>query len=311
VTAIRTVLGDVSPGEFGVCDAHEHLFVRTPRLPGEELDDPAAATAEVRAFRELGGGALVEWTPFGLGRSPAGLVRASRATGVHIVAATGLHQAKHYDPAMLKALPERLADLFISELTEGMRPGADPDAPPGTPKAGVIKVSGTYHGLDAHARWTMTAAAEAHHATGAPVCVHLEMGTGAPAALSLLRDGLAVPAARLVLGHLNRFPDAGGILRSAESGAYLALDGPNRATHATDWRLFEVIAALLDAGHADQVMLGCDTTTATGRAADGEGPGIPYLLTGLRPRLAREFGADVATRILVTNPARAFAADWR
>jgi predicted metal-dependent phosphotriesterase family hydrolase len=37
---IRTVLGDISPSDFGPCDAHEHLFLDTPAQPGEEFLDP-------------------------------------------------------------------------------------------------------------------------------------------------------------------------------------------------------------------------------------------------------------------------------
>jgi predicted metal-dependent phosphotriesterase family hydrolase len=53
---IRTVLGDVSAAELGVCDAHDHLFFRSAQLAGQELDDVDAAVAELRAFAaaELG-----------------------------------------------------------------------------------------------------------------------------------------------------------------------------------------------------------------------------------------------------------------
>ena len=50
---IRTVLGDLAPDALGVCDSHDHLFFRTAVLPGQELDDEAAALAEVRAFAEM------------------------------------------------------------------------------------------------------------------------------------------------------------------------------------------------------------------------------------------------------------------
>ncbi|MDQ0746508.1 putative metal-dependent phosphotriesterase family hydrolase [Streptomyces africanus] len=65
MSAVRTVLGDVPPAELGVCDAHD----------------------------QQGGGAVVQWTPYGLGRRAADLPPLSRETGVHVVAATGLHQA--------------------------------------------------------------------------------------------------------------------------------------------------------------------------------------------------------------------------
>ena len=37
---VRTVLGDLDPAGLGVCDAHDHLFLRSPQLPGQELADP-------------------------------------------------------------------------------------------------------------------------------------------------------------------------------------------------------------------------------------------------------------------------------
>ena len=288
---IRTVLGDIAPDELGVCDAHDHLFLRSRMLPGQELDDTTAALTELRAFAALGGRAVVQWTPWGMGPRTKNLAALSRQTGVHIVSATGMHQARHYDE---RPDYDQLAELFVDELTGG---------------AGLIKVAGAYHRLDDHARRVMAAAAEAHHATDAPIGVHLEAGTAALDVLDLLCDTHQVPANRVVLGHLHRFPDTRVHRQIAEAGAFLAFDGPSRAHHGTDWRLLDNIAALVDAGHVQQVLLGGDTTTAAARSG-ADGPGMPFLLSGLRPRVERELGADVATAIFVTNPARAFAANW-
>ncbi|MET9417652.1 phosphotriesterase [Streptomyces klenkii] len=295
---VRTVLGDIPASELGVCDAHDHLFLRSPRLPGQELDDPGAAGAELRAFRALGGQAVVQWTPRGMGRRRAALAALASATGVHVVAATGLHQAVHYAREYLERDRDRLAELFVRDLTEG------------PVRAGLVKVAGGFHGLDAHARHTMTAAARAHHATGAAVAVHLELGTGALEVLDLLCGELGVPPGRVVLGHLNRFPDLRVHLRAAEEGAFLAFDGPSRAHHATDWRLSDALTALAEAGHADRILLGGDTTTAAARSS-ADGPGMPYLLRRLRPALVAELGESFAHGVFVANPARAFAADWR
>ena len=65
---IRTVLGDVPAEELGVCDAHDHLFMSSARLPGQELDDAGAAEEELGLFHGLGGRAVVQWTPYGPGR---------------------------------------------------------------------------------------------------------------------------------------------------------------------------------------------------------------------------------------------------
>ncbi|MEU9119000.1 phosphotriesterase [Streptomyces sp. NPDC048506] len=299
--AVRTVLGDLSPADLGVCDAHDHLFLRSPRLPGQELADPRAAAAELSAFRAAGGAAVIQWTPYGMGRRADELPRLARESGVRIVAATGLHQAVHYAPEVLDRIRADLAGLFVAELTEGIG-GAGP-------RAGMIKVAGGFHGLDRHARYTMAAAAEAQRATGAAIGVHLELGTGALDVLDLLCGELAVSPDRVVLGHLNRSPDPVVHRAAAEAGAYLAFDGPSRAHHATDWRLPEALAALADAGFGDRILLGGDTTTADARSVNG-GPGMPHLLRGHRERLARTLGKDLVTRFLTANPGRAFAARW-
>lgn len=79
VTRVRTVLGDVPAGDLGVCDAHDHLFIRTPALPGLELNDPEEARERLRSFHELGGRTVVQWTPYGMGRRPGDLADLSRA----------------------------------------------------------------------------------------------------------------------------------------------------------------------------------------------------------------------------------------
>ncbi|MEU5954578.1 phosphotriesterase [Streptomyces sp. NPDC047525] len=299
---VRTVLGDVAPESLGICDAHDHLFLTSPQLPGQELDSVTSADQELAAFREAGGESLIQWTPYGMGRHAGDLPSLSRTTGVHVVAATGLHQAAHYTPELLDRLrAEGLADLFVRELTEGI---ADTGA-----RAGLTKVAGGFHGLDTHARWTMEAASEAHHATGAPIAVHLELGTGALDVLDLLCGKLDVPPGKVILGHLNRSPDLAIHHQAAEAGAYLAFDGPSRAHHATDWRMPEAVQTLTEAGFADQLLLGGDTTTSGARATNG-GPGLPYLLRGVRPRLELAVGKDVVERMLTVNPGRAFAVEW-
>ncbi|WP_037676220.1 phosphotriesterase [Streptomyces griseus] len=301
MNAVRTVLGDVPPERLGVCDAHDHLFLSSPALPGQELHKVSAARAELAAFRARGGGSVVQWTPYGMGRRAADLPALSRESGVHVVAATGLHQRAQYADAVIDELRGRLAEVFVAELTEGIGTSGV--------RAGLIKVAGGFHALDAHARWTMTAAAEAHRATGAPVSVHLEHGTGALDVLDLLCGELAVPPHRVILGHLNRSPDFAGHRQAAEAGCYLAFDGPSRAHHATDWRMPDAVRALAEAGFGDRLLLGGDTTTDAGRSVNG-GPGMPYLLRRVAPRLALAVGEELVARILTENPGRAFAVEW-
>lgn len=292
MTRVRTVLGDVPAGELGVCDAHDHLFIRSPVLPGQELDDPDGARDRLRSFHEMGGRTVVQWTPYGMGRRAEDLAALSRACGTRIIAATGLHQAVHYAPGLLGRIMPDLEDLFVSEITGSIG---------GTGvRAGLIKVAGAFHGVDEHAGRTLTAAAGAHHRTGAPIAVHLELGTGAGDVLDLLCGQLGVEPRHVILGHLGRFPDGVAQLDAARAGAFLAFDGPSRSHHATDWRLPEQLAALAEAGFGGQLLLGGDTTVPGT-------PGMPYLLRRLRPRLVRSLGEELLREVFVANPARAFA----
>jgi predicted metal-dependent phosphotriesterase family hydrolase len=299
---IRTVLNDLLPDALGVCDAHDHLFFRSALLSGQELNDEAAALAEVRAFADAGGQAIVQWTPYGLGRRAELLPGISTSTGVSLIAATGLHRREHYPEGFVDEVQDQLAEIFVRELTVGIGNSSV--------RAGLIKVAGGFHVLDDHAKLVMRAAAEAHHATGAAIAVHHELGSAADAVLDLLVDELDVHPLAVILGHLNRFPDHRAHLELAKRGAWLAFDGPSRANNATDPRLMDCLAVLVDAGYTDRLLLGGDTTSARARSTS-EGPGIPYLLTHLRPRITRELGGDVAEAVFKTNPARAFATDWR
>lgn len=304
---MRTVLGDIDPAELGVTDSHDHLFFASKLLPGQELDDPAAAAEALLDFKTRGGSALVQWTPYGLTRRTRELAWMSREIGVHVVAATGLHRAEHYNPAILGRVVDGLVKEFVADLTEGTQPADLPDEPRTGPRAGLVKVAGAFHTIDSHARLTMTAAAVAHQETGAPIAVHLELGTAALETVELLCGHLDVPPEKVILGHLNRNPDPRLQREIAETGVFLGFDGPSRANHATDWRLFDGLEALVEAGHGGQILLGGDTTTAAARFQ----PGASYLLSTLAPRLTKLLGGDVVTAVLVANPARAFATSWR
>jgi phosphotriesterase-related protein len=252
---------------------------------------------ELARFRDLGGQRVVQWTPYGLGRRAEWLTEVAQAAGVEVLGATGLHQRAHYaDTRVVDEVLPKLAELFVEELTVGMRPD-EPSGARGV-KAVMIKVAGAFHHLDGHAEYTMRAAADAHHVTGAPIGIHHELGTAAPDTVALLIDELGVPPEKVILGHMNRQPDPYVHLELARSGAFLEFDGPSRANHATDWRLYECLRALADAGHADQVLLGGDTTTAAARG----GPGMAFLLRTIWPRL----GKELAERFFIANPARAY-----
>jgi 5-phospho-D-xylono-1,4-lactonase len=297
---VRTVRGDVEPSELGPTDAHEHLFFITPIQPGDEFADVDRAIEEAETLVAAGGRTLVDWTPLGLGRDPEGLLRVSEATGLHIVAATGVHRDAHYlaDDPLRSIAVDDLADRFVSDVTgSGVR-------------SGIFKIGASYHRLQPLERTAFAAAAEAHRRTGVPVCVHTEHGTMGLRIVEHLGE-LGVPPDSIVLAHLDRNPDAVEHAETGNAGAWLQLDGPGRTKYWPDSTILQLIADLAERGLAGRLLLGGDTGRSSTMRAYGGGPGLDYVFARFKPRLERELGEELSRRIFVENPARAFAFEPR
>ena len=297
---VRTVRGDVEPSELGPTDAHEHLFFSTPIQPGDGFADVDRAIEEAETLVAAGGRTLVDWTPLGLGRDPEGLLRVSEATGLHVVAATGVHRDAHYlaDDPLRSIAVDDLADRFVSDVTgSGVR-------------SGIVKVGASYHRLQPLERTAFAAAAEAHRRTGVPVCVHTEHGTMGLRIVEHLGE-LGVPPDSIVLAHLDRNPDAVEHAETGNAGAWLQLDGPGRTKYWPDSTILQLIADLAERGLAGRLLLGGDTGRSSTMRAYGGGPGLDYVFARFKPRLERELGEELSRRIFVENPARAFAFEPR
>ncbi|GGD63644.1 phosphotriesterase family protein [Microbacterium murale] len=313
---IRTVLGDIDPALLGSTNYHEHLFQVSPLLPGDELDDEDASGAEAALLKGSGFTAMVDATPFGLGRNPEAIARISASAGLHVIATTGRHREAHYgeEHPMQVWTAEQLAELFIGEVTRGM-PVDDavvfesPDVPlartpGGRPvRAGMLKGGLDYWRISPFERTTLDALATAHRATHAPIMVHLEFCTAAHEALDLLAaEGVA--SDRVVLAHADRDPDAGLHASLAERGAYLGYDGFARPRTRSDAELLGLTEQVVSQVGADRILLGGDVARRTRYISYGGMPGLAYLGDRYLPRLRSLIGADAVERMLVANPAR-------
>ena len=311
---VRTVLGDIDPGELGVTYAHEHLIIDGGR-PAEMSPDFLLADVD-RMATEVGDAAAaglrsaVDAMPADCGRNPRKLAELSRRTGVNIVAATGLHHEKFYGPShwSLRASEEELADLFVADVVDGIdeRDYGGPIVRRTDIRAGIVKVGGSQMGPSDRDLPIFRAAAATHARTGVPVHTHCEAGTAALEQISLLVDA-GVPAERISLSHVDKVVDRGYHRELFASGAFAVYDqafrwgdGDNGTLQLLEWAVAD--------GHAGQVMLGMDAARQGYYRAFGGSPGLRFLLGEFSDVLEeRGIGAEIRKCLFVDNPARAFA----
>jgi phosphotriesterase-related protein len=311
---VRTVLGDIDAAELGVTYSHEHLVIaggRTVELfPDFRLDDAARAVEELAAAQALGLRSVVDAMPADTGRDVLLLAEVSRTSGVHVVAATGVHHQRYY--------PERhwtehlsldeVASLLVADIVEGID-ALDYGGPivKRTPhRAGVIKVAGSMDRPSDRDARSFEAAAIAQRSTGCPILTHCEAGTGGLAQAVLLTTHGA-DAAHVALSHVDRVVDRGYHRELFATGVFLEYDQAFRWKDAPNGTLQLLEWAAAD-GNLGQVLLGLDAARQGYWTAYGGSPGMAWLLDGFATAI-RERGLDDAAlhQLFVDNPARCFS----
>ena len=309
---INTVTGPVSPKDLGATMAHEHVLLTSaginhtfPEL-AERGRTRDKAVAQLTAAREGGLGTIVDVTPMDLGRDIGLLREVSEASGVRIVAATGVW----FDvPRIFWAMkPAEVAPLFVREIEAGIE---------GTGiRAGVIKVASHIGGVSPQAEIILRAAALAQKETGVPISCH----SYAPERVGdrqldvLLGEG--VDASRIYIGHSDDSDDRDYLTGIVSRGAWLGFDhlnfGHREGLLSLEERLAN-LAYLLEAGYSGQILFGQDWAVnmpvlGAGLLAEREAynpHGYLFALKVVVPRL-REMGVDesVIDRIILENPRR-------
>jgi 5-phospho-D-xylono-1,4-lactonase len=311
---VRTVLGDISAKELGVCYAHEHIVIgpgfTTHENPEFLLNSVECGTEELRAFHNAGGRGMVDSMPCDCGRDVRKLAAISQASGVHIVCPTGLHLEKYYPPGHWGGVYSEalLAKLFVEDITVGVdaHDYAGPCIARTPHRAGVIKVASGLDRMSDHERRIFTAAAEAHRVTGCPILTHTEQGSAGLEQVELFRRE-GVDLRHVCLSHTDRRPDVGYHRELLATGVSLEYDSGFRWKPGPTNPTLDLIGQLLP-DFPDQIMLGMDAARRGYWKSYGGAPGLNFLLTEFRARMRAEgLGEDLLQRIFVHTPATVFA----
>jgi phosphotriesterase-related protein len=331
---VQTVLGAIEPAQLGFVHMHEHLLCDlTGYLTAEQksagdavvpanytrsrvdrdnpddmrLDDADVATAELRAFGELGGGTLVDVTSVGLGRRPRALAEISRDAGVHVVMGTSFYaQAFH---------PKYVPTLSIDDIEAGITRDIVEGAEQSGIRAGIIGEVGMSHPASRDETRILVGSTRAARATGASLLVHPGRDVTSPFDHLDLIEGEGLPLDRVVMSHVDRtLFTLGDMIALAERGCILEfdlfgvessyypqnpdVDLPNDAMRAN------YIRDLITEGFVSQIVMAQDVCRKTQlRHYGGEGYG--HILQRVIPLLRRKgiSDDDIAT-LTVGTPRR-------
>lgn len=327
---IHTITGTIAPEELGFTQCHEHLMLSKGESwrcnPALWMDDVEASVKEVEAYRDIGGSALVEAQPVGCNRVSVCLQKISRRTGVQIVASTGFHKMQFYPKGhwIRHTNRNRLARLFIEELTQGMYVGTDHTSPfegeaptrlvgikgkacQSGARAGIIKTALDICGLEGVYKELFRAAAAAQKETDAPMMVHIEPGSDPLQLVSFLeKEGVGLE--RVYFCHMDRACRDWKIFRIVlDSGVLLEFDTIGRFRYHSDEKELELIKQVL-AESEDQLLLSLDTTRTRLKSYCEDAIGLTYILEVFLPMMREEgISEGQIQKIFVGNPGRILA----
>ena len=333
---IQTVCGLIEPQALGPTVMHEHILwdVTRPEVRAAcGAEDEAAITletvweinrrsildygnqhnhdhevalAELVRLRESGGSAVVDLSNFGLAPDPAGLRRLSEASGVFIVQGAGYYVDEYIPEEHKRRSVDELAAEMIAQVDEGCW-GTDVCA-------GIIGEIGCMWPLRDFERKTLQAAAIAQQETGAAINVHPGRHADALPEILEIVAGAGGDLTRLVMSHIDRtLFSTDEVLRLAESGCVVEYDFFGIETSyywfadsdlPTDYMRLGYIRALIDRGHAEQIVVSQDICTKT-RLVTWGGHGYGHILRNVVPLMRRKgFTDEEIDTILVATPRR-------
>ena len=295
--SVATVTGPVSAADLGLTLVHEHLLIDMYEVSlnsATVLLDESEASEELMLFRTAGGVTVVDQTTVGLHPDWDGLRRISLATGVRIVAGTGVYW-RRFRPAWVESMTEdALTRRFVTELEDGVGPDRI--------RAGIIGEIATGHReIDATEARVLRAAAAAQRQTGAPIATHALFTAIGLDQLRILEAAGADPG-KVLIGHADTSLDDAYHLAVLERGAWLGFDTIGQLDKTTDDQRADRVMSLVARGHLDRILLSSDVCKRPALVRNGGG-GYAHVLVDFVPRL-RERGLPESgiQRLLVDNP---------
>ena len=256
MSTIETVRGPIDAAALGVTLIHEHLRFRDEAVaenwPGryDERAELDAALDATNAAKEHGVTAIVDPTAMFGGRDVRFMAKVSDATGVHVVACTGIYTYDYLPHYFENRDADAIAQHFVDDIVTGVQ-GTDI-------KAAFLKCAADAAGVTEHVEKVHRACARASVQTGAPIMAHSmpAVGTGPRQVEIFLEEGVAPE--KIQIAHCGDSPDPDYVAGLLDQGVYAGLDRYGLDMFLPLDQRNAVTAELLRRGHAERLVLSQD-----------------------------------------------------
>lgn len=317
-----TVLGPVDPAKLGQTLMHEHIFIDfkappamvpaptnifviqpPPKDPKKRrgLTSFDQSLGAIMDFKNIGGGTIVDVSSFGLTRDPLALELVSKVSGLNVVMGAGFYMKSLHPPDMDKLTVEQMTEIIVRDIVIG--------AQGTTIRSGIIGEVGVVgKPLTDNELKSIRASARAARLTGAPMNIHNFEPLDEMIKVLDIIESEGVDLHRVVMSHTGG-RDVKTMDTIFKRGAFVEWDfmGQSPLPKKSDEQRIESIYAMIQAGHASQMILSHDICIPSQLKENGGG-GYTYIHDIIIPGLkAKGVGDDVIKTIMEENPSRVLA----
>ena len=309
----RTILGDIHPGQMGVTYSHEHIVIDesyvTMEYPSFILNDQKKIAGELIEINQLGCSTMVDTMPANAGRNVLMLAEISLATGINILACTGMHLEMYYPQSHWRYTynEDQLTRLFVEDITVGIDK-FDYNGPlveRTTHKAGLIKLATAEEPITIHQEKIFRAVVNAHMITGTPILTHTNNG-GLAIAQAEMFQRLGADLSHVVISHVDKNKDLGYHHALMQTGVNVEYDSAFRWNNEDENWTYTLLEKLLPL-YPNQFTVGMDAARNAYWKSYGGAPGLSYLLTTFKRQMHRRTLDAFLDNLFVVNPGRIFS----
>lgn len=344
----QTVLGPIDVESLGITLPHEHLLADSTFLFVEPANDAEKVLAhqpvslknlswvlhhlfsnidnlrlldeqmtidELMPFKQAGGKTVVEMSVRGLGGDPLGLVRISRATGIHVIMATGYYIAMAQPKTLVSMAEEEVADQLVRDVTTGI---GNTGVHAGYIKAACGGAGVSSARIEEIDRKVLRACALAQRRTGAPLGIHNMRKDLVAEIMDILCDAGA-DLNRTVMIHADRWGVGPAIFpKLLQAGCCIELDGfgtaelglvpgPGFEYQINDVQRCDMILRLIAQGYLKRILVSQDVWIKT-RCNSYGGAGYAHILLNAVPLMRHKgISEEQIHTLMVENPRRLLA----